>query len=116
MVDKEFVELVKSACACDGLPSALAYFQDCDDENVAQTAQELKGQFAVAEIDGEQRIYHVMTETDDEGNEQEYADHVMNEGDDTIRFVAWFFDVFFAIKQKDVYQAAGKTYRQPKRS
>jgi hypothetical protein len=31
-------------------------------------------------------------------------------------FVAWFFFAQFDIKQKETYQAAGKTYKQPKRS
>ncbi|TOB56313.1 hypothetical protein CGK03_20945, partial [Vibrio parahaemolyticus] len=41
--------------------------------------------------------------------------HVMNEGDNMIKFAAWFFETFFEIKQKDTYMAAGKTYQQPKR-
>ena len=82
---------------------------------VAEAAQSLSGQFALAEVEGEQRIYHVTTEVDEQGEEQEYVEHIMNEGDNVVKFVAWFFDGFFDIKQKDVYQAAGKTYKQPKR-
>ncbi|TON73219.1 hypothetical protein CGH53_09855, partial [Vibrio parahaemolyticus] len=52
---------------------------------------------------------------DESGVEQEYVEHVMNEGDNMIKFAAWFFETFFEIKQKDTYMAAGKTYQQPKR-
>ena len=54
-------------------------------------------------------------EQNDQGEEQEYIEHIMNEGDDVIRFVAWFFEVMFDVKRKDTYQAAGKTFQQPKR-
>ncbi|KAA5737610.1 hypothetical protein F3G21_20570, partial [Acinetobacter baumannii] len=69
----------------------------------------------LAEVDGEKRIYHMTTQEDESGEEQEYVEHVMNEGDHLIKFAAWFFETFFEIKQKDTYVAAGKTYQQPKR-
>lgn len=65
-----------------------------EDEAIAEAAQSLSGQFALAEVEGEQRIYHVTTEVDEQGEEQEYVEHIMNEGDDVVKFVAWFFDGF----------------------
>lgn len=115
MQHNEFEQLVKQLCQLADLPSALNALKAVEDKDVAEAAQGLTGQFALAEVEGEQRIYHVTTQADDEGNEQEYVEHVMNEGDDIIRFVAWFFDSQFEVKVKETYQAAGKTYRQPKR-
>ena len=46
--------------------------------------------------------------------EQEFVEHVMNEGEHLVKFAAWFFESNFEIKAKEVYQAAGKTYQQPK--
>ncbi len=115
MEQKEFELLVKTLCEQPALPQALELLKQCEDEEVAQAAQSLVGQFALAEVEGEKRIYHVTVEADDNGEEQEYLEHVMNEGEHVIRFVAWFFDAQFGIKQKDTYQMAGKTYQQPKR-
>ncbi|MGF1909958.1 hypothetical protein L4C38_10990 [Vibrio kasasachensis] len=116
MEHKEFEELVKEACLQENLPQALAILKASEDQEVAETAESLVGQFALAEAEGEKRIYHVTVQVDEHGEEQEFVEHVMNEGDDVIRFVAWFFDVMFDVKRKDTYQAAGKTYQQPKRS
>ena len=113
---KQFEDLVKEASQQDALPQVLAILKASDDQEVADAAESLTGQFSLAEVDGEQRIYHVTTLENDQGEEQEFVEHVMNEGDDVIRFVAWFFDVMFEVKCKDTYQAAGKTYLQPKRS
>ncbi|WP_428774147.1 hypothetical protein [Vibrio sp.] len=115
MEQKQFEDLVKTLCQQDALPAALEMLKSCDDEQVASAAQELTGQFALAEVDGERRIYHVTVEQEDDGSEKEYVEHVMNEGEEVIRFVAWFFDSQFGMKRKDIYQMAGKTYRQPKR-
>lgn len=112
----EFEALVKEACQQEGLPQALAILKASEDQEVAEAAESLVGQFAIAEVEGEQRIYHVTLQADEQGEEQEFVEHVMNEGDEAIRFVAWFFDAMFEVKRKETYQAAGKTYQQPKRS
>ncbi|EGU41958.1 hypothetical protein VII00023_00075 [Vibrio ichthyoenteri ATCC 700023] len=116
MEHKEFEELVKEASQQESLPQALAILKASEDQEVAEAAESLAGQFSLAEVDGEKRIYHVTTHEDEQGEEQEFVEHVMNEGDEVIRFVAWFFDAMFEVKRKDTYQAAGKTYLQPKRS
>ncbi|KII76191.1 hypothetical protein [Vibrio renipiscarius] len=116
MEHKEFEELVKLASQQEALPQALEILKASDDQEVAEAAASLAGQFALAEVDGEKRVYHVTLQADEQGEEQEFVEHVMNEGDDVIRFVAWFFDAMFEVKRKDTYQAAGKTYQQAKRS
>ncbi|HHI5409944.1 TPA: hypothetical protein ACPXMY_001382 [Vibrio metoecus] len=116
MQQSQFEALIKLLCEQTTLPAALTLLKNSEDEAIAEAAQSLSGQFALAEVEGEQRIYHVTTEVDEQGEEQEYVEHIMNEGDDVVKFVVWFFDGFFDIKQKDIYQAAGKTYKQPKRS
>ncbi|KJY84591.1 hypothetical protein TW81_03430 [Vibrio galatheae] len=113
---KEFEALVTALCEKENLPQALEHLKTSDDTEVAEAAQSLAGQFALAEVEGAKRIYHVTLQTNEQGEEQEFVEHVMDEGDDVIRFVAWFFDVMFDVKRKDTYQAAGKTYQQPKRS
>ncbi|MCF7353221.1 hypothetical protein [Vibrio sp. CK2-1] len=116
MQQSDFETLVKTLCTLDSVPTALKFLQMNSDSNVADAAKSLSGQFALAEVEGENRIYHVTTQEDDKGVEQEYVEHIMNEGDDIIRFVAWFFDIMFDVKTKETYTAAGKTYTQPKRS
>ncbi|GAB2647579.1 hypothetical protein GCM10026988_14470 [Vibrio panuliri] len=116
MEHKQFETLVKEACQQENLPQALAILKACEEQEVAEVAESLTGQFALAEVEGEKRIYHVTVQENEQGEEQEFVEHVMNEGDDVIRFVAWFFDAMFEVKRKDTYQAAGKTYQQPKRS
>ncbi|MEZ8293307.1 hypothetical protein AB6D11_05575 [Vibrio splendidus] len=116
MQQNEFEVLVKAICALDGLPQALELLKSNEDTEVAEAAGSLTGQFALAEVEGEKRIYHVTLQENEQGEEQEYIEHVMNEGDDLIKFAAWFFETMFELKQKDIYQIAGKTYRQPKRS
>ncbi|RCS70521.1 hypothetical protein [Vibrio casei] len=116
MQHSEFETLVKTLCTLESVPSALKFLQMNSDSDVAEAAKSLSGQFALAEVDGENRIYHVTTQLDDQNVEQEYVEHIMNEGDDIIRFIAWFFDIMFDVKNKDTYAAAGKTYSQPKRS
>ncbi|UUM32960.1 hypothetical protein [Vibrio japonicus] len=115
MEQKEFEQLVKTLCEKETLPQALETLKTYEDEEVAGAAQSLTGQFALAEVEGEKRIYHVTIQENDQGEEQEFVEHVMNEGDDVIRFVSWFFEAMFEVKRKDTYQAAGKTYQQPKR-
>lgn len=115
MEQKEFEQLVKVLCEKETLPQALETLKAYEDEEIAGAAQSLTGQFALAEVEGEQRIYHVTVQENDQGEEQEFIEHVMNEGDDVIRFVSWFFEAMFEVKRKDTYQAAGKTYQQPKR-
>ncbi|CAM3041128.1 hypothetical protein [Vibrio mytili] len=115
MQQNEFEILVKQLVQQDTMPQALELLKTCDEQEIAEVAQSLTGQFALAEVEGEKRIYHVTTQTDDAGVEQEYVEHVMNEGDHLVKFAAWFFETFFEIKQKDTYVAAGKTYHQPKR-
>lgn len=116
MQQKEFETLVKTACEKENLPQALEWLKACENSDIAEAALSLSGQFALAEVEGEKRIYHVTIQDNDQGEEEEFVEHVMNEGDDTIVFVAWFFDAMFEIKRKETYQAAGRTYRQPKRS
>ncbi|WNJ97175.1 hypothetical protein RND59_18395 [Vibrio ruber] len=115
MLQHDFEQMVKQACQTGSLPLALAYLKQVDEAEIASAAEALSGQFMIAEIEGEQRIYHVTTQEDESGTPEELAEYVMTEGDDVIRFVAWFFDTQFGIKGKETYQAAGKTYTQPKR-
>ncbi len=116
MQQKEFQTLVETLCQQPGLPEALNLLKSSSDEDVAAAAQSLAGQFALAEVDGERRIYHVTVQKNADGEEQEFVEHIMNEGDSVIKFVAWFFALEFDVKPKEIYQAAGKTYQQPKRS
>lgn len=116
MQHSDFETLVKTLCTLDSVPNALKFLQMNSDSNVADAAKSLSGQFALAEVEGENRIYHVTVQQDEQGVDQEFVEHIMNEGDDIIRFVAWFFDIMFDVKNKDTYAAAGKTYTQPKRS
>lgn len=116
MVHNEFEALVKELCQKETLPEALALLKSCEDTDVAEVAESLTGQFALAEVEGEKRIYHVTLQENDNGEQEEYVEHIMNEGEDIIYFVAWFFSSMFDLKQKDVYQAAGKTFKQRKKS
>ncbi|GAL11887.1 hypothetical protein JCM19233_2877 [Vibrio astriarenae] len=116
MQHNEFEALIKHLCTLADLPAALAALKETEDEDISSAAQALTGQFALAEVEGEKRIYHVTLQENAEGNEEEFVEHVMNEGEDIVRFVAWFFESHFDVKTKDIYQLAGKTYRQPKRS
>ncbi|HCG7380202.1 TPA: hypothetical protein NJ968_005177 [Vibrio parahaemolyticus] len=115
MQQDEFETLVKEITLQENMPKALELLKACEEEEVAQAAESLTGQFGLAEVEGEKRIYHITRQEDESGVEQEYVEHVMNEGDNMIKFAAWFFETFFEIKQKDTYMAAGKTYQQPKR-
>ncbi|MDK9736323.1 hypothetical protein KI655_03335 [Vibrio sp. D404a] len=116
MQHKEFETLVKAICDLETLPQALELLKSSEEAEVAEAAASLSGQFALAEVENEKRIYHVTQQENEQGEEQEFVEHVMNEGDDLIKFAAWFFDSMFGVKQKETYQTAGKTYRQPKRS
>ncbi|WP_104028770.1 hypothetical protein [Vibrio jasicida] len=114
MQQNEFEALLKEIGEKENLPQALELLK-ASEEEVAQAAESLSGQFGLAEVDGEKRIYHITFQADESGEEKEFVEHVMNEGDHLIKFAAWFFETFFEIKQKDTYKAAGKTYQQPKR-
>ncbi|PFG58401.1 hypothetical protein ATG66_0951 [Vibrio sp. ES.051] len=115
MQQNEFETLVKEIIQQESLAKALELLKACEEEEVAQAAESLTGQFGLADVAGEKRIYHITHQEDESGEDQEYVEHVMNEGDHLIKFTAWFFETFFEIKQKDTYSAAGKTYQQPKR-
>lgn len=116
MEQKAFEVFIKTLCEQDSLPLALDMLQSSEDLEIAEAARSLVGQFSAAEVDGKKRIYHISLHENDEGEQQEFVEHIMDEGDDLILFVAWFFEVMFEIKGKDIYQTAGKTYKQPKRS
>ena len=116
MDQKDFEQLVKHVCEQESLPQALALLKETEDHDIAVASDALTGQFALAEVDGERRIYHVFNEENEQGEMTEYVDHIMNEGEHLVKFAAWFFSTQFDMKPKDVYQAAGKTYQQPKRS
>lgn len=116
MLQNEFEILVNNLCELENLPQALEHLKNSEDEEISLAAQSLSGQFALAEIDGEKRIYHVTVQENESGEEEEFVEHVMNEGEDIIGFVAWFFFAMFDVKHKDTFQTAGKTYKQPKRS
>jgi hypothetical protein len=116
MDSQAFSELVDLACQQENLPAALTYLQHVDEPEIAEVATSLVGQFVLGEHEGEKRIYHVTVEPNDEGVETEYVEHIMNEADETIVFIAWFFESYFDMKRKEIYAAAGRTYKQPKRS
>jgi hypothetical protein len=107
--------IVIESAKAESLKESLVILCAAEEATIAEAANELVGQFSAAEVDGKIRIYHVSIESDESGNEQEYAEWIMNEGDELIKFVAWFFSSHFELKQKDVYQLAGKTYKQPSR-
>lgn len=109
MNDAEFEGLVKKVCECDSLPLALSVLSHDEFPEVAKAAQALTGHFSLAEIEGEKRIYHVSSGKNEAGDIQEFVEHVMNEGDDIIKFVVWFFSTQFDVKARDVYRAAGRT-------
>lgn len=115
MERNEFDTLVKKACETPDLPTALNYLKNCCDPEIANAASALTGQFSLAEIEGNTRIYHVFTEENDQGEPEEFIEHVMDLDDEVIVFVAWFFFTQFDIKQREIYAAVGKTYKQPKR-
>ncbi|NLS12108.1 hypothetical protein HGP28_04270 [Vibrio sp. SM6] len=115
MDQKEFELLVVELCKLPSLAEGLAWLKASEDTDIAEAANALTGQFALAEVEGERRIYHVFNEENEAGELTEYVEHVMNEGDHLVKFAAWFFSTYFDMKPKEVYQAAGKTYQQPKR-
>ena len=101
MQHNEFEVLVKEICSKQNLPEALELLKSNEDTEVSEAAQSLVGQFALADVENEKRIYHVTVQDNDEGEEQEFVEHVMNEGDDLIKFAAWFFESMFEVKAKD---------------
>ncbi len=116
MLQSDFEQLVKELCQLETLPQALEQLKNSQDEEIAEAAKSLSGQFALAEVEGEKRVYHVSIQENDSGEEEEFVEHIMNEGEDVIKFVSWFFFAMFDVKHKETYLAAGKTYKQPKRS
>lgn len=116
MLQNEFENLVNVLCELENLPQVLEHLKSSEDEEIAEAAESLSGQFSLADVDGEKRIYHVTLQENDTGDEEEFVEHVMNEGDHVVNFVAWFFFAMFDVKHKETFQAAGKTYKQPKRS
>ncbi|MEZ9525164.1 hypothetical protein [Enterovibrio norvegicus] len=115
MEQQEFETLVKSLSEKTSLPEALELLKACEDEEVAAAASAMTGQFALAEVEGENRVYHVFTEQNDSGEEEEFVEHVMNVGEDVMVFVAWFFYTQFEITDRDTYAAAGRVFKKPKR-
>jgi len=115
MQQNEFEALVHSLCEQENLPAALEVLKQCEEQEVADAALSLVGQFALAEVEGEKRIYHVSLIENEQGEEQEFVEHVMNEGDDIMEFVGWFFYTMFEITHKETFQAVGRTYKKPKR-
>nr|WP_086938684.1 hypothetical protein [Thaumasiovibrio occultus] len=115
MEQTEFEVLVKALNEKNSVAEILEALSGCDDEEVAAAAQSLRGQFSLAEIEGVERIYHVFEQEDDNGEMQEYAEWVMNNGDPMMAFIAWFFYSQFEIKDKDTYAAAGIRLVQPKK-
>ncbi|GEM76570.1 hypothetical protein [Vibrio sagamiensis] len=115
MQQNEFEILLQQLCQKETLVEALSFLGECSEEEIAFAAQSLKGQFGLAEVAGERRIYHITMQENESGEETEFVEHVMNEGEHLIKFAAWFFETFFEIKPKETYKSAGKTYQQPKR-
>jgi hypothetical protein len=115
MQQEEFETLVKDLCQKETLPEVLEALKVSEEQEVVDAAVSLTGQFQLAEIDNEKRIYHVFTQENDDGEEEEYVEWVMNDGDEMLKFVAWFFYIMFEIKHKDTYQVVGRTYLQQKR-
>lgn len=95
------------------MPQALELLKASEEEEVAQAAESLSGQFGLAEVDGEKRIYHITFQADESGEEKEFVEHVMNEGDHLIKFAAWFFETFFEIKQKILTKQQAKRTNSP---
>ncbi len=116
MQQNEFETLVNAVCEQNNLPAALEFLKNSEEAEVAEAATSLVGQFALAEVNGEKRVYHVSFLENEQGEKEEFVEHVMNEGDDLIKFAAWFFYTMFEIKDKETYQAAGRTFTQSKRS
>ncbi len=115
MQQQEFEALVHSLCEQESLPKALEILKNHEEKEIASAAESLTGQFVLAEVEGVNRIYHVTIQENEQGEEQEFIEHVMNEDEDVIKFIAWFFFSMFEIKERDTYKAVGKTYQQPKR-
>lgn len=116
MEEKEFEILIKAVCNTKELPEALNLLKACEDDSISSAANDLTGQFSLAEINGKNKIYHVFSEENTQGEVEEFVELVMELGEDIIVFVAWFFFTQFDIKNRDIYSAAGRTYKQPKRT
>ena len=60
MQQNEFEILVKELCQKENLPQVLEALKACEDQDIVEAAESLAGQFRLAEVEGEQRIYHVF--------------------------------------------------------
>ena len=116
MQQEEFEILVKELAQLESVPAILNALKDNEETEISEAAAAMIGHFSIAEIDGQQRIYHVFTQTNEQGEEEELAEWVMNADDELMRFIAWFFYTTFEINDKDTYQAAGRSYTPAKKS
>lgn len=115
MQQEDFDILVKELAQLDSVSAILNTLKDNDETEVAEAAAAMIGHFSIADIEGQQRIYHVFTQENEQGENEEFAEWVMNADDELMRFIAWFFYTTFEINDKDTYKAAGISYTQPKR-
>ncbi|WP_087020985.1 hypothetical protein [Thaumasiovibrio subtropicus] len=115
MEQTDFEALVKKLVALNGVGDVLTALAANKEAEVAEAAQGLQGKFQLAEMEGKNRVYHVFTQVNEAGEEEEFAEWVMNEGDELIVFIAWFFYSQFEIKDKETYAAAGIRLVQPKK-
>lgn len=115
MQQDEFEILVKELAQLDSVSAILEKLASNEEPEVAEAATALIGHFSLAEIEGEKRIYHVFSQENEQGELEEFAEWVMNDGDEMLRFIAWFFYTTFEITDKETYLAAGCTYKPVKR-
>ncbi len=115
MEQTEFESLVQQLIRLENVGDILSALVGCEEQEVSEAAQSLQGKFQLAEMDGENRVYHVFDHINDDGESEELAEWVMNQGDDMIVFISWFFYSQFEIKDKETYQAAGLKLVQPKK-
>lgn len=115
MEQEYFEALMKTLCATSTLPEALEILKTCENERIKQEAIALTGQFSIAEVEDKSRIYHVFTEENDQGEQQEFVEHVMFLDEDVIVFVSWFFFTQFEIKHRETYAAVNRIYKPKKR-
>ncbi|WP_297476541.1 hypothetical protein [uncultured Photobacterium sp.] len=116
MQQDEFETLVKELAQLDSVSAILEMLTNNEEPEIAEAAAALIGHFSLAEIEGEKRIYHVFSQENEQGEPEEFAEWVMNDGDEMLRFIAWFFYTTFEITDKETYLAAGCTYKPVKRN
>ncbi|WP_413110194.1 hypothetical protein [Thaumasiovibrio sp. DFM-14] len=115
MDQSDFELLVRELNTLASVPEILEQLCQSKEEEVSAAAKSLRGQFQLAELEGQKRIYHVFSQPNEQGEEEEFAEWVMNDGDEMIAFIAWFFYSQFEIKDKETYEAAGLKLVQPKK-